>query len=120
MPDETVDRVVVAGAEVRGVKVDDATRCAHYASDRDVVAIALPCCGTFYPCFRCHDELADHERQPWSDPSRAGRAVLCGACGGRLPMRTYLDRLGGDPSCPGCGAAFNPGCLAHRDRYVEG
>ena len=39
---------------LRGIEGDDETRCRHYRTERDVVAIALPCCETFYPCTECH------------------------------------------------------------------
>lgn len=113
-------RVEVAGTVVRGVGVDGEARCVHYGSDRDVAAMAFPCCAGFYPCVRCHDAVADHEARSWPAPARAERAVLCGACGGRLALSTYFARLEGDASCPACGAAFNPGCLDHRERYLRG
>lgn len=110
---------------VHGTGLDEHTRCAHYASDRDVVAIEFPCCGTVYPCFACHDAIADHRREVWARDEHGERAVLCGACGGRLSIRAYLDVLegarrdGGTAACPRCAAAFNPGCLDHVDRYVS-
>ena len=110
-PPETDDRFPVP---LRGVRVDAQTRCAHYDTDLDVVALRFPCCGVYYPCFRCHADVCDHrpERVPsdaFDDPT-----VLCGACGEALSARAYLDC--GD-SCPNCEASFNPGCRRHRDRY---
>ena len=110
----TVD---VADTPVHGVDVDPLTRCAHFATDRDVLAIEFACCGRFYPCFRCHARLADHEPTVWPAGDRDERALLCGACGSRFTIATYLA----DPlACPACDAAFNPGCLDHHDRYFEG
>lgn len=106
----------VGGETVRGVDVDGETRCAHYDSERDVVAIAFRCCGTFYPCLRCHAEVADHERAVWPRESFDAEAVLCGACGSTLSIREYLDA--GD-ACPRCGAAFNPGCANHYRYYFD-
>jgi uncharacterized CHY-type Zn-finger protein len=123
-----------------GVAVDDETRCAHYHGDRDVVAMRFACCDRYYPCAGCHEAVTDHtpERLP---PDRFDEpAVLCGVCGTRLSVREYRAVLtdgeadgsededageGGagsgrgvaDPRCPDCGAGFNPGCLAHLDRY---
>lgn len=111
-----IDRVVVDGAEVLGVAVDPETRCAHYASERDVLAIAFPCCGTFYPCFRCHVAVADHGAEVWPASERQDRALLCGACGSRFSIEAYLDS---PLACPECDAAFNPGCVDHHDRYFE-
>lgn len=100
--------------DVRGVDVDAETRCAHYADDHDVVALAFPCCDGFYPCYRCHDAVADHDREVWPASERDARAVLCGACGETLAIAAYVD---GDHACPHCGHAFNPGCAGHYDRY---
>lgn len=116
MDEDAFDRVSVGGAEVVGVDVDGETRCAHYATDRDVLAIAFPCCGTFYPCFQCHAEAADHEADVWPVSALDHRAILCGACGSRFAVETYLDS---PLACPVCEAAFNPGCADHHDRYFE-
>jgi len=41
----------VHGHTVRGVDVGPETRCRHYDSELDVIAIRFPCCETFYPCY---------------------------------------------------------------------
>jgi len=111
VPQDTDDRFDVP---VRGVDVDVETRCAHYDTELDVVALRFPCCDAYYPCFRCHEAVTDHE------PARVPRdrfdedAVLCGVCDTTLSVRAYLDC---DDTCPACGASFNPGCRRHRDRY---
>ena len=116
MTDGAVDRVSVEGTEVVGVDVDPQTRCAHYPTERDVLAIAFPCCGTFYPCYECHEAVADHEAQVWPRSDRDESALLCGACGSRHRIAAYLDS---PLACPDCRAAFNPGCRDHHDRYFE-
>ncbi|WP_227261047.1 CHY zinc finger protein [Salarchaeum japonicum] len=103
---------VVHGREVYGVGVGPETRCAHYDSAVDVIAIRFACCGEYYPCYECHESVADHEAAVWEDAS--ARAVLCGVCGRELTVGEYLDC---ENTCPGCGAAFNPGCRRHYDRY---
>jgi len=102
---------------LRGVGVDAETRCAHWDGDVDVVALRFGCCGVFAPCYACHAETVDHDPEPWPRARFDEPAVLCGVCGATLSARTYLD---GDDACPNCGAAFNPGCRRHRDRYFEG
>ncbi|KPN29863.1 hypothetical protein SY89_00583 [Halolamina pelagica] len=132
----------VHGHAVRGVDVGPETRCRHYDSERDVIAIRFPCCGTFYPCYECHLAAADHEPERWGEvsgspegavgegsPDRTvgedvgsadravgedANAVLCGSCGSVLTVAEYLDC---DDRCPNCRAAFNPGCRRHYDRY---
>ena len=101
---------------VRGIAVDEQTRCRHYESSRDVVAIAFACCETYYACFACHAAATDHEPVRWPADRADEPAVLCGACRTTLSVETYVAE--GD-TCPACGAAFNPGCRRHHDRYFE-
>ena len=116
---------------LRGVAVGPETRCVHWDDPVDVVAIRFGCCETYYPCDACHDAATDHEAEPWPRARFDEPAVLCGVCGATLSAREYLAgdsealRAAGsrtqsdDDSCPECGAAFNPGCRAHWDRYFE-
>ena len=46
---------------VLGPVVDDMTRCVHYNTPVDIVAI-FACCGEYYPCHLCHQETAGHDR----------------------------------------------------------
>ena len=100
---------------VRGVEVGPETRCAHYDSERDVVVLRFACCEAFYPCFQCHDAVADHETERLSVETEE-TAVLCGVCGAGLTPREFVD---GEHRCPDCGAAFNPGCGDHYDLYFD-
>lgn len=106
----------VHGQEVRGVDVDDETRCAHYGTDRDVVAIRFACCDTYFPCHRCHEEVADHDPERLPVERREEPAVLCGACGAELAVQEYL----GVVACPACATAFNPACADHYHLYFGG
>jgi len=101
---------------LRGVSVDTETRCAHYDSEVDVIALRFGCCETYFPCFRCHQAVADHDSAVWPRERFEESAVLCGVCRETLTAAQYLSR--GD-NCPHCGATFNPGCRAHHDRYFE-
>lgn len=105
----------IHGHDVRGIDVDDETRCAHYGTERDVVAIKFACCETYYPCFRCHAEVADHEAETWPIERREVQAVLCGAYGSELAIQEYV----GVDACPECGVRFNPGCADHYHLYFE-
>ncbi|MDR4531947.1 CHY zinc finger protein [Glutamicibacter sp. PS] len=99
--------------EVRGVQMDAQTRCAHYHTALDVIAIKFICCGYYYPCHLCHAELADHAAQPWPVERRAEPVVLCGVCRHELSVTRYLA----SEQCPHCAAPFNPGCKLHSDLY---
>lgn len=101
---------------LRGLTVDPETRCAHWDDAVDVVALRFGCCDVYYPCFECHESTADHEAEPWPVDRFGEPAVLCGACRETITAETYLA---GEDACPHCGAAFNPGCRKHRDRYFE-
>lgn len=110
-PPATDDRFPVP---LRGLQVDPQTRCAHYDGAQDVIAVRFACCDVYYPCFRCHRAVTDHESRPWPADRRYEPAVLCGACGQTLSADTYLRA---DYTCPLCGAVFNPACAAHHDHY---
>lgn len=119
----------VHGILVRGVDVDPETRCAHYRTDRDVVALKFGCCESYFPCFRCHDAVAGHPREPWPRERFDEPAALCGRCGLEMTAATYLDLErrtaeradGGDDgyACPSCAAAFNPDCARHVHLYFD-
>lgn len=101
---------------VLGRPIDAETRCVHWSSPLDVVAIRFACCGDLYPCHACHEETAGHEAATWPVDARAERAVLCGACGHQLTIAEY----GVAAACPSCAAAFNPGCALHWHLYFDG
>jgi uncharacterized CHY-type Zn-finger protein len=102
--------------EVRGIEVDGQTRCVHYRSAVDIVAIKMACCGVYWACKDCHEELAGHAIASWPLEKWDARAVLCGACGVEMTIREYLES---GSRCPACGAAFNPGCRKHNHFYFE-
>ena len=99
--------------EIRGVEGDGQGRCAHYRSDRDIVANRCATCRDWWACHACHAELADHPfgRMPVS----AGESVLCGACGHTMG---YADYSAAD-ACPACAHPFNPGCELHAPLYFQ-
>lgn len=110
-----MDRMV-HGTRVVGIDVDEATRCGHYHTDVDVIAIRFPCCDTYYPCRECHDAVADHPAQVWGKEQFGERAILCGACGEQLTVSGYLEA---QDHCPACDHGFNPGCSLHYDLYFD-
>lgn len=99
---------------VYGIELDAQSRCAHYRSPLDIVAIRMKCCGAYYACILCHEELAGHPSAVWPLEDFGEPAVLCGACDSEIDVRAYLAS---DDRCPSCGAAFNPGCRLHHHLY---
>ena len=101
---------------VHGIGLDPQTRCAHYRSALDIVAIKMKCCGLYYACKDCHDALANHSAEVWKRSEWDEPAVLCGACATELSIRRYLECSN---QFPNCGARFNPGCRNHYHFYFE-
>ena len=99
-----------------GTGVNARTQCAHYHSERDIIAIRHKCCDTFYACIHCHNEAAGHAPQVWPLAEFDTRAVLCGNCQTTLSISEYLAC---ENVCPHCQAAFNPGCANHYHFYFE-
>ncbi len=102
--------------KARGLELDDETRCAHWRSNLDIVALRLPCCGIYYACRDCHDALAGHEAKVWPAEAWDEKVALCGACGEEMNLQDYLAC---EDRCPACAAPFNPGCRKHRHLYFE-
>lgn len=105
------------GVDVVGVQVDNETRCVHYASPTDIVALKFACCDAYYPCYECHLAVADHPPIAWPKDRFDEPMVLCGHCGTQLTANQYFHC---DSVCPDCGAAFNPNCKIHTHLYFEG
>ncbi|UOQ91169.1 CHY zinc finger protein [Agromyces endophyticus] len=99
--------------QVHGSVVDAETRCVHYRTELDVIAIKFSCCGDFYPCHFCHRDAVDHPAVQWPAEESHERAVLCGVCSALLTIAEYADAY----TCPSCAAPFNPGCKLHWEYY---
>ncbi|MBV8978402.1 MAG: hypothetical protein JO261_03295 [Alphaproteobacteria bacterium] len=102
--------------DVKGVDLDAESRCRHYRSPRDIVAIRMRCCGVHYACKDCHEALADHAIAVWPRSEWDQPAALCGVCGHEMSVQEYL---GCAERCPACAAEFNPGCRHHHRFYFE-
>lgn len=95
--------------------MDDETRCVHYRSESDVVALRFGCCDRYYACYKCHAELTDHDSEPWPIARRDESAVYCGVCSTTMTATEYVST----DACPSCGVRFNPGCAGHYHMYFE-
>ncbi|MFY4776921.1 CHY zinc finger protein [Metabacillus sp. RGM 3146] len=104
------------GIEVKGDLFDSETRCVHYHSKKDIIAIKFYCCQTYFPCYACHENHANHPIKVWPNNQFEQKAILCGSCGLELRIEDYLSC---DSTCPNCSASFNPGCSLHSHLYFE-
>jgi len=105
---------IIGGVMVKGQVIDDQTRCSHYHTELDIIAIKFKCCETYFPCYSCHAEAADHKAITWEVNERNEKAILCGACGLELSISAYMES---NNTCPRCQSSFNPNCKKHYDLY---
>lgn len=105
----------IGDKKVFGFVVDDETRCKHYSSRKDIVAIKFNCCKKYYPCYKCHEESENHPITVWKKSEYDERAILCGACKKELTINEYLYA----ERCVYCHSTFNAGCQTHYHLYFE-
>ena len=101
---------------LKGQLVDNETRCQHYATKLDIIALKFKCCDVFYPCYECHTADSDHDPVRWAFDDIDVLAILCGGCSNILSIKEYLQC---DSKCPSCKSKFNPKCALHYDLYFE-
>ena len=101
--------------EVYGKPVDGQTRCVHYRTLKDIIAIKFCCCGKYYPCFRCHEECSGHPAQVWPVDQWQERAILCGVCRSEMAIADYRAST----HCRSCEAEFNDACRNHAHLYFD-
>ncbi|WP_353960505.1 CHY zinc finger protein [Ferruginibacter paludis] len=101
---------------VKGIQVDESSRCFHYHSILDIVAIRFKCCNEYYSCIYCHEAKSNHQVIVWNKNEFDIRAILCGNCNTELTIREYLNS---NNSCPFCNSSFNPKCVNHHMHYFE-
>jgi uncharacterized CHY-type Zn-finger protein len=101
---------------IYGNTIDNETRCQHYQSDKDIIAIKMHCCNKYYACITCHNEKETHTTSVWPKENFNTAAILCGVCKTELSIENYLAA---NNNCPNCQAAFNPKCSNHYHLYFE-
>lgn len=98
---------------IHGKTVDDETRCTHYQTEKDIIAIKFKCCNRYYPCYKCHEECEDHAVIRWERDEFSEKAILCGVCKTEHTINEYL----GANNCKACNAQFNEHCQNHYPLY---
>ncbi|PBB05118.1 CHY zinc finger protein [Salimicrobium humidisoli] len=101
--------------DIHGIRLDDKTRCHHYHNYEDVVAIKFYCCGEYYACIKCHEEMAEHEVEVWPSGRQGEPGIYCGNCRREMAVAVYKKQT----ECPYCSHPFNPGCRLHFPHYFE-
>lgn len=104
------------GIPIKGKVIDDQTRCIHYHSPLDIIAIKFKCCNVYYSCYYCHKEEEDHTPGKWNKDEYITKAVLCGICKHEMTIQAYLDS---NNECPFCNSKFNPKCADHYHFYFQ-
>lgn len=107
---------IVGGKSVKGKGIDNQTRCSHYHTSLDIIAIKFKCCETYYACYSCHQEDADHPAIVWPLDERDTKAILCGVCGHE---QTIAEYMASNNTCPFCQSSFNPNCKKHYGLYFK-
>lgn len=101
---------------IKGRTVDEQTRCVHYHSVLDIIAVKFKCCNEYYPCYECHTAEAKHQPEVWNKTEFDTKAVLCGVCKNEMSISEYQTC---NYECPFCKALFNPKCSNHNHLYFE-
>lgn len=100
---------------LKGLIIDNYTRCEHYHSEIDIIAIKFKCCNTYYPCYQCHDHELTHDIDKWNtNELEYEKVVLCGNCKTELTFNEYIVNM-----CKYCHAQFNPNCKLHYNLYFN-
>lgn len=102
--------------EIMGNIIDTNSRCVHYHSALDIIAIKMKCCNKYYACIQCHNDLESHEPKQWNKEENDTKAIICGECNIELTINEYLKC---NNECPNCKALFNPKCINHYHYYFE-
>lgn len=102
--------------EILGKLVDKKTRCEHYNSELDIIAIKLKCCNKYYACFYCHIEMENHPPLIWAKDEYQTKAIKCGECKSEISISDYLSC---GNACPICKSMFNPKCSNHYHYYFD-
>ncbi|MEM6803015.1 MAG: hypothetical protein AAF696_16540 [Bacteroidota bacterium] len=109
--------IYIGKSKVWGINPDAQSRCKHWHSEVDIVALRMPGDDHFYPCHECYEAIHGEAPPPWPKESfESAQAILCGNCAHLMTVKTYWAS---NNQCPNCSHAFNPGCAKHYHHYFE-
>ena len=92
--------------KINGLLVDNESRCQHYHSPLDIVALKCYDCQKYYACYQCHDHIEDHRFRAYPCHIRQDKVVICGVCLHEMTIENYQKSI----SCSHCHSRFNPAC----------
>ncbi|MEX5942171.1 CHY zinc finger protein [Mammaliicoccus sciuri] len=101
--------------KIHGLTVDNESRCEHYHTPLDIIAIKFKCCDKFYPCYKCHNECEKHDIKRWDQSEFDEHAILCGVCKETISINDYMLK----EVCPNCDARFNHRYKYHHHLYFK-
>lgn len=102
--------------QVFGSIYDNETRCTHWHTDKDIIALKFACCGKYWPCYQCHNSCMEGPLRKYAVVESAVKVVLCGSCAEEMTFQEYIDC---DYACKKCHGEFNPGCKLHYGIYFD-
>ena len=83
--------MIAEGKTIGGQLIDDQTRCIHYGTATDVMAIKFSSCHRYRACHRCHEASAGHPAERWPASQHDRKALLCGMCSTELSISTCFE-----------------------------
>lgn len=99
--------------KINGLLVDNESRCQHYHTVLDIVALKCFQCQKYYACYQCHDSLEDHKFRAYPCQLKEDKVLICGVCRQEMTIEEYQEAV----ACPNCHSSFNPACSKHYDIY---
>ena len=101
--------------KIYGLLVDNESRCQHYHTELDIVALKCFGCLKYYACYQCHDSLEEHIAFELILVISSRTRSLCGVYQHEMVIDEYQEAI----VCPNCHSAFNLACSKHYDIYFE-
>ena len=102
--------------KIYGLLVDNQSRCQHYHTELDIVALKCFDCLKYYACYQCHDRLGGtHSFRAYPCHLKQDKVLICGVYQHEMVIDEYQEAI----VCPNCHSAFNLACSKHYDIYFE-
>ncbi|MFD0845206.1 CHY zinc finger protein [Streptococcus saliviloxodontae] len=100
---------------IYGLDLDRESRCRHYHSQLDIVALKCFLCQRYYACYKCHNACQNHSFAPYPLSRREDLVVICGVCHKEMTIADYKEVS----ACVACQSPFNPRCHLHEAIYFK-